>query len=47
MYVEVPLAGLSSHRSQKRALYVYDPAAMHSIVVKDQYVYERSGVQIS
>lgn len=31
--------------SQKRALYVFDPKALHSIVVKEQYVYERASFQ--
>ena len=26
---------------QRKLLYVYDPRAMHSVVVKDQYNYEQ------
>ena len=28
--------------SQRRILYVFDPTAMHSIIVKDQYIYEEA-----
>lgn len=29
-------------RSQTRMLYVFDPVAMHNIIVKDQYVFEEA-----
>ena len=27
---------------QHRMLYVFDPTAMHNIIVKDQYIYEEA-----
>ena len=27
---------------QRRILYVFDPTAMHSIIVKEQYIYEEA-----
>ena len=28
--------------SQHRMLYVFDPTALHSVIVKDQYIYEEA-----
>ena len=32
---------------QHRMLYVFDPVAMHNIVVKDQYIYEETSMFIT
>ena len=41
----LPLANLGLTRLvQKSMLYVYDPKALHHILVKDQYVYEETPI---